>query len=168
MMRTIVCAAAAVLLLSASNPAAAQSAKSLVGSWATVSSTAIDGSGKKTDTFGANPRGMLVFTADGRYSLIITSASLPKFASNARTKGTAAENQSVVTGSIAHFGKYTVDEKEKTLTYHVQSATFANWNGQAQKRPFTMKGDQLVYKVAAPSTGVGTSELVWKRFKPEL
>ena len=168
MMRTIVCAAAAVLLLSVSNPAASQSAKSLVGSWATVSSTNIDGAGKKTDTFGANPRGMLVFTADGRYSLIITSASLPKFASNARTKGTAAENQSVVAGSIAHFGKYTVDEKEKTFTYHVQSATFANWNGQAQKRPFTVKGDQLVYKVAAPSTGVGTSELVWKRLKPEL
>jgi len=168
MMRTIVCAAAAVLLLSASNPAAAQSAKSLVGSWAPVSSTSTDAAGKKTDTFGASPRGMLVFTADGRYSLIITSASLPKFASNARTKGTAAENQSIVAGSIAHFGKYTVDEKEKTLTYHVQSATFANWNGQAQKRPFTMKGDQLVYKVAAPSTGVGTSELVWKRLKPEL
>src|SRR5712692_6446947 len=109
MMRTIICAAAAVLLLSVSNPAAAQSAKSLVGSWATVSSTNIDGAGKKTDTFGANPRGMLVFMADGRYSLIITSASLPKFAANARTKGTAAENQSVVVGSIAHFGKYTVD-----------------------------------------------------------
>jgi len=168
MMRTTVCAAAAVLLLSVSNPAAAQSAKSLVGSWATVSSTGIDAGGNKSDTFGANPRGMLVFTADGRYSLIITSASLPKFASNARTKGTAAENQSIVAGSIAHFGKYTVDEKEKTLTYHVQSATFANWNGQAQKRPFTVKGDQLVYKVAAPSTGVGTSELVWKRLKPEL
>ena len=168
MMRTLVCAAAAVLLLSVSNPAAAQSAKSLVGSWAPVSSTNIDGAGKKTDTFGANPRGMLVFTADGRYSLIITSASLPKFAANARTKGTAAENQSVVVGSIAHFGKYTVDEKEKAFTFHVQSATFANWNGQAQKRPFSVKGDQLVYKVPTPSTGVGTSELVWKRLKPEL
>ena len=168
MMRTIVCGAAAVLLLSVSNPAAAQSAKSLVGSWASVSSITTDGAGSKSDTFGANPRGMLVFTADGRYSLIITSASLPKLAANARTKGTAAENQSVVAGSIAHFGRYTVDEKEKLLTFHVQSATFANWNGQAQKRPFSVKGDQLVYRVATPSTGVGTSELVWKRLKPEL
>ena len=61
MMRTIVCGAAAVLLLSVSNPAAAQSAKSLVGSWASVSSITTDGAGSKSDTFGANPRGMLVF-----------------------------------------------------------------------------------------------------------
>ena len=37
-----------------------------------------------------------------------------------------------------------------------------------QKRPFTVKGDQLTYKVPAPSVTSGTGELAWKRVKPQL
>ena len=41
---------------------------------------------------------------------------------------------------------------------------FPNWEGQEQKRPFTIKADELTYKVPVASTG-GTSELVWRRAK---
>jgi len=154
-----------LLLLSLAVPAAgaaAQGAKSLVGSWAPVSAVSTETSGKKSDTFGPNPRGMLGFTSDGRYTLTIMRASLPKFAANVRTKGTAEENEAVVLGSIAHFGKYKVEDK--AIVFSVESSTYANWDGAPQKRPFTVSGDQLKYTVPAASTG-GTAELVWKRVK---
>lgn len=166
--RTTLSAISAALLLAGfampAGFAAAQSGKQIQGTWAPVSVVSTDASGKKSDTFGPNAKGQLVFLPNGRYSLTLTSASLPKFASNNRAQGTADENKAVVAGSIAHFGKYTVDEKGKTFTFHIDNATFANWNGTAQKRPFSVKGDELKYSVGAGSAG-GTAELVWKRVK---
>jgi hypothetical protein len=158
---------ASLLLLALAVPAgdaAAQSAKSLAGTWTIVSADNVDASGKKTPTFGTNPRGSLIFTSSGRYSLQIARTGLPKFAADNRAKGTAQENQAVVAGSIAHFGKYTVDEKDKAFTFHIETSSYPNWDGTAQKRPFTVSGDELKYGVAAGSAG-GRVELVWKRAK---
>src|SRR6266700_4124210 len=164
---TLSAIAASLLLLSLAVPAgdaAAQGARSLVGTWTMVSSDTIDASGKRTPTFGPSPRGSLIFASNGRYSINIARAGLPKFASDNRAKGTAEENQAIVAGSIGHFGKYTVDEKDKAFTFHIETSTYPNWDGTAQKRPFTVSGDELKYRVAAGSAG-GRVELVWKRVK---
>ena len=49
--------------------AIAQTAKDLVGTWNAVSATVEQG-GNKTDTFGPNPKGTLVFDGNGRYVLV--------------------------------------------------------------------------------------------------
>lgn len=149
---------AAALLFGVALPAAAQSAKSLVGAWTLVSAG---------DTYGPNPKGSLIFDAHGRYSLNIMRADLPKFASNSRVKGTTDENKAIVAGSITHFGRYSVSEPDKTLTLNIESSTFPNWNGTVQKRPFTIAGDELKYTVAAPSAGTGPTgnPVVWRRAK---
>lgn len=123
--------------------------------------------GKKTEPFGPNPRGSMLLTPDGRFSMILMRASLPKFASNVRTKGTVEENQEVVQGSVAAFGKYTITgDKEQILNLHMEGSTFPNWDGQHQKRPFTVKGDELKVTNPAPSIGGGgTNYQVWKRAK---
>ena len=154
---TFAATAASLLLLSLALPAgdaAAQSAKQLVGTWTAVSSNA----------FNPNPRGSLIFTSNGRYSLTLARTTLPKVASNNRVTGTAEENKVIVEGSLSHFGKYTVDEKDKTFTFHVETSTFPNWDGTTQKRPFTVSGDELKY-VTPASSGGGRSDLVWKRVK---
>jgi len=148
----------------AASDAIAQGAKSLAGTWSLVSATTTDASGKKTPTFGDNPRGELILTADGRYVIVITRADLPKFAANSRDKGTTDENKAVVQGSIAHFGKIVVNEADKTLTFQVENATYPNWNGMSQKRSFTVSGEELKYHVPAASAG-GTADVVWKRVK---
>jgi hypothetical protein len=166
--RTTLVAFSASLMLSAlvapAGDAAAQDAKSLVGTYTLVSAETTDASGKKAPTFGPNARGSLIFTPNGRYALQFTSATLPKIASNSRAKGTAEENQAIVAGSLAHFGKYTVDEKDKAFTFHIEASTFPNWDGTAQKRPFTRSGDELRYGTAAASGG-GRADQVWKRVK---
>lgn len=156
--------AAPLLLLGATLPAAAQqSLKAMAGTW-TIASAQTTRDGKVSDTFGPRPHGTLIIDPNGRYSLTILSSSLPKFASNSRDKGTSEENKAVVAGSITHFGKISVDEAAKTLTFHIESSSYPNWNGTTQSRPFTATKDELSYGVAAASAG-GSAKVVWKRAK---
>ena len=158
---------ASFLLVGFSAPtgdAAAQSVKQLAGAYSGVSFTTTDAAGKTALPFGPTPRAMLILTDDGHYTLVVMRETLPKFASNNRTVATAEENQAVVAGSLGHFGKYTVDESDRSITFHVDSSTFANWDKLPQKRSLTVNGGLLSYKVAAASGG-GTAEVVWKRIK---
>ncbi len=123
--------------------------------------------GKKSEPFGPNPRGSMLLTPDGRFSMTMMRSSLPKFASNVRTKGTAEEYKAVVEGSVAAIGTYTVTgDKEQVLNLHMEGSTFPNWDGQDQKRPITVNGDELKVINNAPSIGGGGRNIqVWKRAK---
>ena len=164
--RTSAAAAASILCFALSTPAAnaGPDAKKLVGTWTLVSNVATDASGKKEEVYGSNPKGQAIFTANGRYSIMITKPDLPKFAANNRLKGTADENKAIITGLISHFGSFTVDEKDKSFTLNVASSSFPNWNGTTQKRPFSVSGDELKWHTPAASAG-GSNDLVWKRVK---
>ncbi len=74
-------------------------AQQIQGSWILVS-IYNEQDGKKIEPFGPKPRGFLILTPDGRFSIIFMRASLPKFAANNRMKGSAEENQAVVHGSL--------------------------------------------------------------------
>lgn len=134
------------------------------GSWMLVSEYA-EQDGKKTETFGSNPRGSMILTPDGRFSIMLMRASLPQFASNSRMKGTVEENQAVVQGSVAYFGSYAVASyKDQTVNLHIEGSTFPNWDGQDQKRVMNVVGDELRIINSALGTG-RTGFLVWKRIK---
>jgi hypothetical protein len=122
--------------------------------------------GKKTDFYGPNPQGQIMYDANGRFSIIITRSDLPKFASNNRQAGTPEENNAIMQGSLAYFGTYSVSDTDKIITTHIESGTFPNWNGADRKTSFKISGDELSTKViSGPSTtiGTGTAYLVWKR-----
>ena len=106
-----------------------------------------------------------MFERSGRFSFALLSSNVPKFASNNRNTGTADENKAVVQGNISHFGTYTVNEANSTLTFHIERCSFPNWNGTDQKRLITSLTAQEL-KYANPSASIGgTAELVWKRVK---
>ena len=118
--------------------AAAQPANSLkdqiVGSWDFVVAEVTAPDGKKSFPFGETPKGILIFTADGRFAQIHVAGDVPKIASNNRMTGTPEEYAAIMRGSLSVFGTYTVDEAKKTVTYHIVSASFPNWEGEAQTR----------------------------------
>jgi len=119
--------------------------------------------GSREQMYGPNPKGLVIFDSTGHYALVNARADLAKFASNNRTQGTAEENKAVVQGSIAHFGRYTVNEADRTITFYIEGSTFPNWSGIEQKRPFTASGDEL--KWTTPASGGGLGEVVLKRAK---
>lgn len=140
--------------------AAAQTAKDLVGTWVMVSADTARADGSRVPTFGANPKGILNFTSDGRFIYLFSNADLPKFASNNRATGTAEENKAVVQSSIATFGTYSVADKD--LTMKVEHSTFPNWMGTDQKRTIAITGNDLKWTNPAGSAG-GVVELIFKR-----
>jgi hypothetical protein len=139
-------------------------AQQIQGNWILVS-IYNEQDGKKIEPFGSKPRGSLILTPDGRFSMILMRVSLPKIASNNRMKGTAEENKAVVQGSLAFYGTYAVaSEKDQTVNMHIEGNTFPNFDGQDQKRVMTVKGDEL--RVTNHTTTIGgVSYAVWKRAK---
>jgi hypothetical protein len=160
--RVITRVVAWLLVTLAAVPAAAQTAKDLVGTWTIATVTAEQGE-TQVEPYGSNPKGILMFDENGRYTLVLLRPDLPRFASSNRTAGTPEENRAVVQGSIAHFGTYAV-EGGNTLVLRIEAATFPNWNGGEQNRPFTLTGAKLEYTVPAASGG-GTGRVVWTRAK---
>ena len=134
----------------------------LVGTWTFVGST-----GKNPDgspIWGSNPKGLLIFTDNGRYSSHIVRTDVPKFAAKNRLQGTPDENKAAVHGSIGTFGTYTVDEANKSFTVRFEASTYPNNTGTEQTRPITIAGDELKVINPASSAG-GQTELTYKRAK---
>jgi hypothetical protein len=106
--------------------------------------------------------GRLVLDAHGNYVFTTIKTDLPKIVSNNRMTASPDEARQIVSGSLAHFGRYTVSGN--TLVFTVDRASFPNWNGIEQKRVFTLAGDELKYNLPVASGG-GSVTLTWQRIK---
>src|SRR5690349_23974780 len=127
----------ALSLLLATGPAVAQQKSlrdQLIGTWHFVIAEVVAPDGKKSFPFGESPKGILVFTAGGQFAQIHVASDVPKIASNNRLTGTPEEYKAINQGSLSLFGTFTVDEDNKTVTYHIISSTFPNWQGVSQTR----------------------------------
>src|SRR6266478_503805 len=112
-LRTI--AAALLALVVSAGAAAAQPAKSLkdqiVGTWNFVVAEVTAPDGKKSFPFGETPKGILIFTADGRFAQIHVASDVPRIASNNRLTATPEEYAEIMRRSLSVFGTYAVDEE---------------------------------------------------------
>jgi hypothetical protein len=138
----------------------------LIGTWEFVRTEATQADGQKILPFGANPKGVNIFTEDGHFVQIQIADGIPKFASKSRVTGTSDENKAVVQGSLALFGTYTVDEAKKMIVYKVDSSTFPNWIGLVQERPIdSITADELIHSNAGGSIAGAKTANIWKRAK---
>jgi hypothetical protein len=122
--------------------------------------------GSRVHLYGDHPYGVLILDRRGNYSLQIVSGDRPRFASGDKSKGTDEENKHAVQGSNAHFGTYNIDPDKHTITFYISHASFPNWDGTKQVRPFVFDGRILKYTVPAPTTGGAvTGEVVWEQIE---
>jgi len=137
----------------------------LLGTWIQVSIVGTFQDGSKRELFGPNPKGIIIFTSDGYFSLLQSRADLTKLASSNRATATPEEAKAVVAGSIAYFGKYSVDDAGKLLTVDIQGSTFANQIGSTSDNKrvvgsITAKELKLINPASASGL---TIEAVFKR-----
>src|SRR5580704_17748728 len=85
----------------------------LVGTWALVSSDQVRPDGSKLKQFVANPTGINVFEANGRFFVLIASADDSKIASNNSNKRNSEEGGRLIPEAMAHYGTYLVNDAEK-------------------------------------------------------
>ena len=166
--RTI--AAAMLALALSAGAAAAQPAKSLkdqiVGTWNFVVAEITAPDGKKSFPFGETPKGILIFTPDGRFAQIHVASDVPRIASNNRMTGTPEEYAAIMRRSLSVFGTYTVDEANKTVTYNIASASFPNWEGEAQTRTIDkLTTEEFVNTNPGVAGGRGSASNSYKRVK---
>jgi hypothetical protein len=163
---TSIIAAMLALLLSAGAAAADTLKDRLVGAWDFVIAEAKAPDGTKSLPFGDKPKGTIVFTPDGRFAQIHVAGDVPKIASGNRLKGTPDEYAAIMQRSISVFGRYTVDEDKKTVTFHIVSATFPNWEGEAQTRTIDkLTDEEFVNTNPNVAGGRGSASNFYKRAK---
>lgn len=156
-------AAISLIAWSASTFAAApMNTSPLAGTWTLVAADVLHADGSRTSDFGVNPKGVLLIDGQGRYSLQIFRADRPRFSAGDKAKGSEAEYKAAVMGSSTHFGTVRVDEASGELIFHIDGASFPNWEGQEQHRHYELKDGVLSYRVPPrPNGDVPVS--VWKR-----
>ena len=134
----------------------------LVGTWTLVSSDQVRPDGSKLKQFGANPNGINVFDAKGRFFLMMASADNSRIASNDRSV-TQSEEDGLIVESIAYYGTYTVNEEVNVISLHLDASTFPNQVGTDQKRSITsLTANELKYSSPAAKSGDQVHQ-VWKR-----
>jgi hypothetical protein len=163
--------AAAMLAFALSAGAAtAQPVRSLkdqiVGTWNFVVAEVTAPDGKKSFPFGETPKGILILTADGRFAQIHVAGDVPRITSNNRLTATPEEYAEIMRRSLSVFGTYTVDEANKTVTYNIVSASFPNWQGEAQTRTIDkLTADEFVNTNTGVAGGRGSASNFYRRVK---
>jgi hypothetical protein len=110
----------------------------LVGTWIQVSIDTVSLDGTRRPLYGENPKGIVIYTSDGYFSLMQARVDLPKLKSGLPSKATPDEAKAVIAGSIAYYGRYSLDESSGVLSLDIHASTFANLaSNPAEKRTIT-------------------------------
>jgi hypothetical protein len=128
-------------------------AKRLHGAWRYIGSMT---DGKPTPGRGANPKGIIYYDPSGT---MVVQVAPDKERGKAGSAPTPDEAQAALSGYIAYFGTYTVDERAATVTHH-RHASVQPGDVADLVRGYEFAGDQLILR--PPGT---TYEVVWERIK---
>jgi hypothetical protein len=129
----------------------------LVGTWAFVS-----GSTKRPDgtsQCGSNPKGVAIFTENGRFSELIMRSDRPKFMANNRLQGTPDDNKATAQGTVSSFGTYSVDEQAHIVTHHRKGNINPGQVGDDIVRAYVFESNDRLVLTPAGST----NKIVWER-----
>jgi len=134
-----------------------------VGTWTLVSldTTASNGT-KQPFLIGANPRGILILDASGRFAMVAGRPDRPKLKTNSRSD--AAEFGAAAREFVANFGTWSVSEADKTLTQHREAALSPNTEGTDAKDSVSLAGDELKLTGAVSAAG-SRVESLYRRAK---
>jgi hypothetical protein len=134
----------------------------LAGTWTLVAADVLHPDGSRSHDYGDAPKGLLLIDRAGHYSLQIYRADRPRFANPDKAKASAQEYRAAVMGASTHYGTIAVEPDRHQLVFHIEGASFLNWEGQEQRRAFELHGDTLSYRVPPrPDGNVPVS--VWRR-----
>lgn len=135
---------------------------SLTGTWTLVAADVLHPDGSRSHDYSDAPKGPLLIDGMGHYSLQIFRGDRAHFANPDKAKARAQEYRAAVLGSSTHFGTIAVEPGRHQLVFHIEGASFPNWEGQQQSRAFELRGDTLSYRVPPrPDGNVPVS--VWRR-----
>jgi len=72
------------------------------------------------------------------------------------------ELRDAVTGFVAYFGTYEIDEATQKVVHHIEASLSPSWVGTELKRSFHFDAGRLTLTRPAPD-GSSSDELIWER-----
>ena len=136
----------------------------LRGTWQLVAWRRIAADGAITYPLGADARGQLIYTSNGRMAVQITAASRSPLATDDPLGGDAAARAEAYSTYLAYFGTYELNGEK--VTHRLTGSLFPNWNGEEQVRAIVFEGDDLVLRTPPMELADGSivvNELAWSR-----
>jgi Lipocalin-like domain len=153
-------AVAAVGLIVSANAFAQDDLKSqIIGAYSLSSTYDQLADGKKIYTWGRGVEGSAIYTPSGIFSLQIMAAN--------RHSSSGQGPLQPVGPIVTYYGTYTVEDANKTITYHIQRSSFPPWNGIDRKVTVeSVTGSDLdvsVFVKGDPKLGDHVAHAKWKR-----
>jgi hypothetical protein len=140
--------------------------EALVGAWKLLSWENRADDGQVTYPMGPDALGSLLYTADNRFSVMISRAGRARFTAGDLLGGTTEEQARAVEGFVAYAGRYTFHGDR--VVHHVELSLFPNWVGTDQERSVELAEHRLTLS-ASPLLLAGTQQvplLIWERVDP--
>lgn len=151
-------------LLGADMSYAQDNSSSVVGTWKLVSVETRMTDGRSYASFGENPEGYVIYSADGFMSVTMQYGNRPHFVSQNAREASLEEKASVSDTFSAYAGRYELLPGADTVIHHIDVSSNPNWNGVQQVRRYQIDADQLTLSNKQPIAD-SISYLIWKRVK---
>jgi hypothetical protein len=133
----------------------------LLGGWKLVSATTI-GPGGRSDIYGPQPMGTILYTPNHRMSATLGRRDLPRI--RAGEDLSPEDARAFFMSFVAYIGAWELDEANGAVIHRVDYCSHDGLSGTDQVRYLTFEGDRLILRT--PPTGVGGDEygeIVWER-----
>ena len=137
-------------------------ARKVVGTWRLISIEATRPNGEVAHDWGQNPTGLIIYDSSGRMAVQFMRDPPPSSAFNPLT---IEEKNAAFEGYYAYFGTYEFNEKDGTVTHHIQSSMRPYEVGTDYKRFYKLGGNRLTL-FTPPMLREGEQRvyrLVWER-----
>ena len=140
--------------------------KSLVGSYRLLTFQDIADDGEVRDPLGPEPVGIIIYSPERCISAVLMRAGRPNFVDADILGGSDAERVAAFATASAYAGRWSIEDGH--VVHRLEAATFPNWTGSVQRRPYELAGDRL--RLLPPRLlmdgKMRRSELTWERVKP--
>jgi hypothetical protein len=168
MNRRAVITALSLAPLAHAAPAPSAERKKFIGVWKLVSGESKGVNGKVAYPWGKKPVGRLVYDEAGRVFAQLMNPGRRSVggvanqgAATTIAIASADDMREMLTGFNSYFGTFDVEESDRTVIHHVESALIPSWVGTDLRRKYEFSGsNQLLMFNNASGASYG---LIWRR-----
>jgi hypothetical protein len=141
----------------------------IIGTWSLQSFTEYTETSGLIQPLGSNPKGLLIYTAEGIVSAQLMRSGREELSAGAWEKASSAQLAELAEGYIAYCGTFLVDEESRQVIHTPIVALVPNLLNHAQLRTYELDGQQLTLETERPGPeGVPImTTLVWRSYNAD-
>lgn len=137
----------------------------LVGSYRLQVFRDIAEDGEVREPLGPDPVGFILYSPERWMSCVLMAAGRPNFSAGDILAGTDEERVAAFATASGYSGRWEIEDGN--VVHYLAAATFPNWVGTVQRRPYEIDGDELrLYPPKLLMNGkLRRSEVFWQRIE---